>query len=434
MTSLLAPSTLLVFPDDPAYDEARRAWNLAIDQRPAAIALPETVDDVVDAVRAARGAGLRVAAQGTGHNAGPLGDLSDTMLIKTHRMRGVRIDAANRVAHVQAGALWMDVVEPAARHGLACLHGSAPDVGVVGYTLGGGLSFYGRRYGTAASRVLSFEVVTADGELLHADRRENADLFHALRGGGGAFAVVTAMEFELFAPGPIQGGHLWFELDRGREVFKAWARWAPTLPETAFATARVLRVPDIDGPPEHLRGREFAMIEAVILGTPEEADELLAPVRALGAAMDTIAPMAIEAVAHLHMDPPGPVPGAGDHQAFATFTDAAIDALFDDLGPSLLGVKVHSTVGDRLAALGGPFLAFAVGLTATPEMAVAVRADLARLRTALTPYATDREYLNFAEVAGAAGTFWDAPTHARLRAVKATFDPANVIRSNHPIG
>jgi FAD/FMN-containing dehydrogenase len=431
MTSLIAPPALLVFPDDAGYDDARQAWNLAVDQRPAAVALPETEDDVIAAVRAARAAGLRVAAQGTGHNAGALGDLSDTLLIKTHRMRGVRIDAVDRVARVEAGALWMDVVGPAAEHGLACLHGSAPDVGVVGYTLGGGLSFYGRRYGTAASRVLSFDVVTAEGRLVRASRRENVELFDALRGGGGAFGVVTAMEFELFVPGPIQAGHLWFGLDRGREVFKAWARWAPTLPDTVSTTARVLRVPDIDGPPPHLRGKEFAMIETVVLGTPEESDALLAPVRALGAAMDTMAPMDMAGLAHLHMDPPGPVPGAGDHQAFEAMPDAAIDAVFDNLGPALLAYKVHHA-GGRLAPLGGPFIAFAVGIAATPDMKAAVVADLDRLRAACTPFASEREYLNFAESPTSA-KLWDDQTHARLRAVKAAFDPEDRIRSNHPV-
>lgn len=431
MTALLAPTSLLVFPDDPGYDEARRAWNLAVDQRPAAVALPETADEVVAAVHAARAAGLRVAAQGTGHNAGALGDLSDTLLIRTHRMRDVRIDAANRVARVEAGALWMDVVGPAAAHGLACLHGSAPDVGVVGYTLGGGLSFYGRRYGTAASRVLSFDVVLADGTLVRASRRENAELFDALRGGGGAFGIVTAMEFELFAPGPIQAGHLWFPLERGREVFKAWARWVPTLPDTATAYARVVRVPDMDGPPPHLRGKEFAMIEVVLLATPAEAEALLAPVRSLGAAMDTIAPMAITGLSDLHMDPPGPVPGAGDHQAFEVLGDDAIDAVFDNLGPSLLAYTIRHG-GARVASLGGPFLAFGVGIAATPDMRAAVVADLDRLRAACAPFASDREYLNFAESPTNA-KLWDAATHARLRAVKAAVDPDDRIRSNHPV-
>lgn len=433
MATLLAPPAFLILPTDPGYDEARRAWNLAADQRPAAVARAETAADVVAAVRHAREHGLRVTAQGTGHGALSLGDLEDTLLIRTDRMRGVTIDAEYRVARVEAGAQWQDVIAPAAEHGLACLHGSAPDVGVVGYTLGGGLSFYGRRYGTAASRLLAVELVTADGELVRADRRVNADLFRALQGGGGAFGVVTAMEFELFEPGPIQAGHLWFSLERGREVFKAWAKWVPSLPRTATSIARVLRVPDIDGPPPHLRGKEFALIETIILGTPEEADALLAPVRALAPAMDTTAPCAIENLQHLHMDPPGPVPSQGEHVGLPAMTDAAVDALFDSLGPALLGVQVMAG-GERVASLGGPYLLFAVGMAATPAMQAAVRADLAVLRAALRPFAGTRRYANFVEDLDAApAELWDRDTLTHLRAVKLAVDPGGIIQTNHSI-
>ena len=137
----------VVVPGDAGYDAARVAWNLAVDQRPAAVVLPESAGDVVAAVRAARAAGLRVAAQGTGHNAGPLGDLSDTMLVKTERMRGVSVDAENRRVRVDAGVTWGEVVGPVQEHGLAALAGSSHDVGVVGYTLGGGLSWLARSKG-----------------------------------------------------------------------------------------------------------------------------------------------------------------------------------------------------------------------------------------------------------------------------------------------
>src|SRR4051794_24600498 len=125
---------------DSHWDEARLAWNLAVDQRPAAVAVPETVEDIVEVVRYARANGLRVAGQSTGHNAHPLAEgLESTVLVKTHRMRAVQIDAAARVARVEPGTLWMDVTHPAGEHGLAALAGSSPDVGVAGNVLGGGL-------------------------------------------------------------------------------------------------------------------------------------------------------------------------------------------------------------------------------------------------------------------------------------------------------
>jgi FAD/FMN-containing dehydrogenase len=433
MALLIAPPSFIVAPDDPRYDDARRAWNLAADQHPAAVAQVESADDIGLAVRHARANGLKVTAQGTGHGALSLGDLSDTLLIRTDRMRGVEIDVERRVARVEAGAQWQDVVPVAAQHGLAALHGSAPDVGVVGYTLGGGLSFYGRRYGTAASRMLAVDLVTAGGEHVRASRKENADLFRALQGGGGAFGIVTHMEFELFPPGPIQAGHLFFPLERGREVFKAWAAIAPSFPRNATTIVRALRVPDIDGPPPEMRGKEFAFVESIVLGSPEEANALLAPIRELGPMLDTMNTVAIQDLQHLHMDPPEPVPGAGDHWTLPELSDAAVDTMFDTFGPSIMMFEIRLG-GEAVAELGGPYIFFGGGMAATPEMGAAVLADLATMRDAVTPYRGTKLYANFVEHVGvAADEVWDADTLARLRGVKAAVDPANLIRSNHPL-
>ena len=146
-----APATPILTPADPCWDDARRAWNLAVDQRPAAIAVPESPADVAAAVNFACRRGLRVAAQGTGHGAAPLGPLDGTVLVRTHRMRQVSIDAAARTARAEAGAVWADVVVPAARHGLAGMAGSSPNVDVAGYTLGGGMGWLGRASGLSAS-------------------------------------------------------------------------------------------------------------------------------------------------------------------------------------------------------------------------------------------------------------------------------------------
>lgn len=186
----------VVLPGDERFDQARRAWNLAVDQRPAAVVFPESAADVAAVVGYAAGRGLRVAAQGTGHNAGPLGPLTDTVLLRTEKMRGIRIDPQARTARVQAGVVWLDVVQAVARHGLAALAGSSPDVGVVGYTLGGGLSFLGRKYGLAASNVRAIDVVTADGRLVRADRdqlpSEAIDAFIQAVGPGAAFPLLSA--------------------------------------------------------------------------------------------------------------------------------------------------------------------------------------------------------------------------------------------------
>ncbi len=144
-----------------------------------------------------RRTGLRIAPQGTGHSAGALGSLADTILLSTRHIRGVEIDATRQIARVQAGTLWHEVTEATSRFGLYPLSGSSPDVGVVGYTLGGGLSSFARQHGLASNNVTAIEVVTADGRITRATPSEYADLFWALRGGG-SFGVVTALEFTLF--------------------------------------------------------------------------------------------------------------------------------------------------------------------------------------------------------------------------------------------
>ena len=188
------PSGMVVTPDDQSWDEARQAWNLAVDQRPAAVAVAESADDVAAVVTSARQHGLRVAAQGTGHAAAPMGSLADTILLKTERLRGVRVDPKTRTARVAAGEVWLNVVGAAAEHGLAALAGSSPDVGVVGYTLGGGLSWLSRTHGLCANNVEAVELVTADGQLRRVDGETDADLFWALRGGGGSFGMAPTPE------------------------------------------------------------------------------------------------------------------------------------------------------------------------------------------------------------------------------------------------
>ena len=279
----------VVLPGDPHFDDARRAWNLAIDQQPAAVAFPETAADVTAAVRYAAERGLRVAAQGTGHNAGPLGPLTDTVLLRTDRMRGIRIDPHARTARAEAGVVWLDVVQAAAQQGLAALAGSSPDVGVTGYTLGGGLSFLGRKYGLAASNVLAAEVVLADGRLVRADADHDTDLFWALRGGGGSFGVVTALEFRLFPHTEADAGALWYPIERASEVLHAWAELTRgQVPDELTTIGRLLNFPPIQQVPEPVRGKSFVIVEAFHLGAPAQADELLTPLRALGPASDTI--------------------------------------------------------------------------------------------------------------------------------------------------
>jgi FAD/FMN-containing dehydrogenase len=339
---LAAPATTILMPGDPGWDDARQAWSLSVDQHPAAVALPAYPQDIVDVVRLACRYGLRVAAQGTGHNAAPLGPPADTILVKTERMRRVSIDPAARIARAEAGAVWLEVVQAAAEHGLAALAGSSPDVGVVGYTIGGGMSWLGRAYGLSANNVEAIEVVTADGRLVRADACTETDLFWALRGGGGSFGVVTAIELRLFPIAEVYAGLLWWPADQAAEVLQTWRELTQSgLPEEFTTAARLLNIPVTPEMPAPLRGKSFVVIDVIHLGAPAEADRVLAPLRAL--------------------------------------------------------MKRARPANGALAAVDADYALFAAGPAPFPQAAAAAARSVAEVQSAMSPWAARQMYLNLAE-------------------------------------
>jgi FAD/FMN-containing dehydrogenase len=434
----------LVLPGDSNWDEARLAWHLAVDQRPAAVAVPRDVNDVIEIVHWARENDLRVAPQGTGHNAAALGDLAGTVLVKTHGMRGVTIDPVARTARAEAGVIWIEVVEAAAEHGLAALAGSSPDVGVVGYTLGGGLSWLARKHGIGANQVVAVELVTADGEFRRVDRENDPDLFWAVRGGGGAFGVVTAIEFNLFALTEVYAGHLFFPIERAAEVLRAWRDWTETVPDEITSVGRVLQLPPIPEIPEPFRGNSYVVVQAIYSGDDvDEAERLIEPMRALGASVDTFDVMPVPALSRLHMDPEGPTPAKGDGGTLRALDDETIDALLAAVvGTPIVAAEVRHLGGavarakaehGALASFDAPYLTFAVGMIPVPELREPLGAAVDGFVEALEPWAAEHTYLNFAEGRRESKTLWTESAHHRLRRVKAQYDPENVIRSNHPI-
>jgi FAD/FMN-containing dehydrogenase len=445
-TSSALPGIEVVTAADAAWDEARRAWNLTVDQRPAAVSTPADAEEVAAAVRAARAPGLRVAVQGTGHGAGPRRDLEGTLLINTSRMRGASVDPASRTARAEAGVQWQDVVPLAGEHKLAALHGSAPDVGVVGYTLGGGVGWLGRRHGLAANSVTAIELVTAAGEAVRADAETDPDLFWALRGGGGNFGVVTALEFRLYPVDSLNAGWLVWPWEETRRVLGRWSEWVETVPEEVTSIGRILQVPPLPDLPEAIRGRQLVVVEAAILADEAKADGLLTPLRELSPELDTFAQVPAAALSGLHMDPAEPVP-ADPHGSFIdALPREAVDALVDVAGPgsgsSLITVELRHIGGaikrapagaGALGRIDGRFLVFAAGIVMTPEAGKAVAEAAARVNTAVSAWGSGRSFSNFADVPTDPETMFDPEAYQRLREIRARVDPDGLLLANHPI-
>jgi FAD/FMN-containing dehydrogenase len=433
-------------PGEVGYDEARRAWNLTTEERPAVVVMAESAADVVQAVRFARSRGMRIAPQGTGHGSEPLEPLQDAMLLRTGRMRGVRINPAARTARAEAGALWQDVTVPAGQHGLAALAGSSPDVGVTGYTLGGGMGWLARRYGLAANSVTAAELVTPDGDLVRADAGHEPDLFWAIRGGGGSVGVVTALEMRLYPVRELYAGALFFPIQRTAEVLHAWRTWTATVPDEITSLGRILRLPPLPEVPERLRGRAFALVEAAYLGDAAAGAALIQPLRQLGPELDTFAMIPAPALQQLHMDPDQPVPAQGDGAFLADFPAAAIDALITVAGPDadtpLASIEVRhlggalarpAPGGGAQAKIDASYAMFAAGFTPTPDLAAAVRGHAQAVKDALAAWHASYDYYNFEETPAAASAVLPPASYRRLQKIKASYDPDQAIISAHPV-
>ena len=445
--SFARTSTVRVhLPGDPGYDEARTPWNVAVDQRPAAVAYPVDADEVSDVVRAAAAAGLRVAPQGTGHNAGPLGSLEDVVLLRTSAMTGVLVDPERRVVRVQAGVLWQDVVEAAAAHGLAALHGSSPDVGVVGYSLGGGIGWYARQLGMATNSVVGVDLVLGDGSQLRADADTNPDVFWAVRGGGGNFGIVTAMELRLFDIETAYAGMLVWDQEHAERVLRTWAAWTEDAPDCVTTSFRMLNLPPLPELPEGLRGRRLAVVDGAVLADDERAAGILAGLRALGPELDTFARVPAASLVRLHMDPEGPTPAVSASTVLAELPDPAVESFLALTGPGsgstllsaelrqLGGALARPAVGaGALPMLEGRFVLFGVAVAMTPELAARGHADAAALVDALAPYSSGRDYLNFAESPVDVRRSFPAEVWQRLKGTRSALDPDGRLLANHRI-
>ena len=435
-------------PGDEEYDAARSAWNLNAIQHPAVIVMPQSAADVQGAVRLARAEGLGVGVMATGHGVSVPSD--GGLLINTSGMTGADVDPQARRARVRAGTRWFEVISAAAAHGLAALPGSSPQVGVVGYTMGGGFGWLGRKYGFAAGHVTSAEVVTADGELITASAEENADLLWALKGGGGNFGIVTALEFGLLPVENVYAGNLYYPIGRAREVLEFYAGWTKSLPDEMAAAVSFRNFPPFPTVPENLRGRSLITVRACYCGDDlAEGERLIQSAReALGEPeIDTYAVMPAAKLDLISMDPVEPVGSLNHAELLHDLSEETIDALVE-LGtdsPLLILEMRHlqgalSQASSALSPIGhsdARFTMNAIGASMTPEMAADVRSYLAHVAETIKPHATGGMYVNFLDVSTMSAerlrAAYSAEDWDRLVELKSRFDPENLFRFNRNI-
>jgi FAD/FMN-containing dehydrogenase len=435
----------VVIPGDDGYDAARGSFNLVLDMHPAAVATPSTAAEAAAIVTAVRDAGLRIAPQGSHHNPAPLGDVADTVFMRLERMTQVELDAPNRKARVEAGARWWDLIDQAGEAGLAARHGSSPEINIVGYSLGGGVGWLSRKHGLQTNAVTSVEIITADGEQRVVDADNEPELFWALRGGGGNFGLVTAVEFELVPLKTVHAGALFFPFERSHEVLTAYREWTSAgLPDEITSVGRTLHMPDLPIVPEIVRGKSFSIIEAISVGDVDETRELLSPLRELGPEMDTIGDVPPAALQYLHMDPTEPVPYDATHAMLGEFTQRALDEVMDATGPGSnapvffevrhLGGELSRSDASHgaLDTMRGEYMMFGLGPIMGPEMVPAVKSGLAAIDAAFAPDDSGR-YLNFTEVEHDVEDMFPNGAVPRLREVKKAYDPEGLFRANHAV-
>jgi FAD/FMN-containing dehydrogenase len=426
--------------DDAGWQAAAAAWNVAYQHRPAVVVEAASVADVARTVGFATANGLSIAVQTTGHGVGtPAG--ADAVLLVTRSLDTARVDADEAVAIVGGGATWAPVLEAAQDAGLAPLLGSSPHTGAVGYTLGGGFGWLGRRYGLAAHHVRSLQVVLADGSVVRASEESEPELFWALRGAGmGSLGVVVEMEIGLVPVRSVYGGNLFYPIDGWKEAFDRYITWSDGLPDEFTTAFDIFNFPPLDMIPGPLRGRAFAVIRGAHCGDPAEAKALVDEWRAWGQPeIDLFGPMPFREVAAIAQDPTEPIPALTSARwlsGLATDVGAAMfDAVLGGTGPSPVLFAETRHGGDAVSRPAGPGqivpdaerLLQVVAVTPDPDARRDAERRTADLWQTLSPRVSGA-YLNLTEgeerVSQARDAF-DAASWSRLADIKRRFDPLN---------
>ena len=430
----------LSFPGDPRWDAVRAPWNLAIDQRPLAVAAPGDVDELRALLAAARADGLQLAVQPSGHGAS--GTLDGTVLVRTAAFDRLEVDVEARIARIGAGLRMGHVLDALAGTGLVAMSGTSAVVNATAFTLAGGHSWFARAFGFASSSLRAVELLTADGRHRWLRDADDPELLWALRGAGGAFGVVTAIEVDLHPAPVLTGGRILFERTDAASVFRATVAAGRSAPHTLALHASVVRVPDVPQAPAELRGKTIVGVEAVELGESDAARAALDAIRAAGTVvLDTIGPIDVPALTSITEEPTDPSADVF-WSALADLDEATADRLVEAWrsaeGQPVLGLAVRVLGGALSATPARPGIAGAVReghvvsgrALAVPGAAEPAQRAFDALHRALGVAASDRTLGTFlAPGTGYSGAYAESDV-ARAARVKATVDPEGRFRGN----
>lgn len=440
----------LVRSGDAEYDRARSVWNGMIDRHPAVIARCATQRDVADALAFARATGLPLAVRGGGHNVAGYATCDGGVVIDLAPMRGVEVDPVGRVVHVGGGATWADVDQATQPHALVVPGGEVSETGVAGLTLSGGVGMVRRKYGLTCDNLLAAEVVLADGRCVRASFDENADLFWALRGGGGNFGVVTRFTFQAHPVGPeIAKLGVLYPIEAAPDVLRAWRTFADVAPDEATTAVNFWRIPAIPDFPSELHGKATVMVEGMYSGDVDEGLRLFRPLQLLGEPLlDLTGPMTyLESQTGFDAFVPAGLRYYWKALNLASLDDEVIAAIVDGArrvpeGRSLMVLRhlggAVARVPANATAFGNRRAPYNLSLDATWEDPAEDDTHVSWVRgfwNAMRGYASG-VYLNFpgfgeeGEALVRAGL---GENYARLQQVKRRYDPDNVFRLNQNV-
>ncbi|MGW4089210.1 FAD-binding oxidoreductase [Nocardia sp. NPDC004750] len=424
------PGRVLVAGDE-GFETAARPWTTTVAQPVAAVVRAGDAGDVAAVVRYAGRVGVPVVTQPTGHGAS--GGVPEAILLRTGYLDSIEIDPRRRVARVGAGVPWGRVQAAAAGYGLTGLAGSNPVVGVTGYTLGGGMSWFGRKHGWAADAVRAFEIVDAEGAARRVTAEDDPDLFWALRGGGGDFAVVTALEFDLFPAPELFGGRMLWPQTRIREVFDAFQEITAAAPDELSVWFQRLQIPD--APP-------MVGVDAVYLGDPDRGRTLLTALDAIGdPILDKRGVFGAADIGAVTAEPTDPSPSLSRAEQLTDLGDAVVKTLIEEAVAPLANVQIRHLGGALVEARPGggargpieePYLLYCLGL-GLPHLRDAVEARRAAIVDAVSGQISGHKPYTFLTPGETADAAFDAATLNRLREIKRARDPRGVIRANYPV-